>query len=49
LVTDSSKLGRVGFVPIGSMSSIHILITDTNAPPDIIQSIRDLGVQVMLV
>lgn len=49
LVTDSSKLGRVGFVPIGSMSSIHILITDTNAPPDTIQSIRDLGVQVILV
>ncbi|MCL5612332.1 MAG: DeoR/GlpR family DNA-binding transcription regulator [Chloroflexi bacterium] len=49
LVTDSSKIGRVGFVPIRAMNSIHILITDTNAPSDIIQSIRELGVQVLLV
>jgi hypothetical protein len=26
-----------------------MLITDTNAPPDIIQSIRDMGVEVILV
>jgi DeoR/GlpR family transcriptional regulator of sugar metabolism len=49
LVTDSSKIGRVGFVPIGALNSIHILITDVNAPPDIIQSIRELGVEVLLV
>ncbi len=49
LVTDSSKIGRAGFVPIRAVNSIHILITDTNAPLDIIQSIRELGVQVLLV
>jgi DeoR/GlpR family transcriptional regulator of sugar metabolism len=49
LVTDSSKIGRVGFVPIKAVSSIHTLITDMNAPPDIIQSIRDMGVEVLLV
>jgi len=49
LVTDSSKIGRVGFVPIKAVNSIHILITDTNAPPDIVQSIRDMGVEVLLV
>lgn len=49
LVTDSSKIGRVGFVPIGTLNSIHILITDVNAPPDIIKSIRELGVEVLLV
>jgi DeoR/GlpR family transcriptional regulator of sugar metabolism len=49
LVTDSSKLGRVGFVPIKAMKSIHTLITDMNAPIDIIESIRELGVQVLLV
>jgi DeoR/GlpR family transcriptional regulator of sugar metabolism len=49
LVTDSSKIGRVGFVPIKNLNSIHILITDANAPPDMVQAIRDLGVEVLLV
>lgn len=49
LVTDSSKIGRVGFVPIRAMKSIHILITDSNAPSDIVETIRELGVQVLLV
>ena len=49
LVTDSSKIGRVGFVPVKSVNSFHTLITDTNAPPDFIKSIRDMGVEVILV
>ena len=49
LVTDSSKIGRVGFVPIKAISSIHTLITDANAPADLVQSIRDMGVEVLLV
>ncbi len=49
LVTDSSKIGRVGFVPIKALNSIHILITDTSAPPDFVQSMIDLGVQVLVV
>jgi len=49
LVTDSSKLGRVGFVPVKPISAFHMLITDTHAPPDIIQSIRNAGVEVILV
>jgi DeoR/GlpR family transcriptional regulator of sugar metabolism len=49
LVTDSSKFGRVGFVPIKPVNSIHTLITDTNAPSEIVQAIRDMGVEVLLV
>jgi DeoR family transcriptional regulator of aga operon len=49
LVTDSSKLGRVGFVPVKPISAFHMLVTDTNAPPDIVKSIRDSGVEVILV
>jgi DeoR family transcriptional regulator, aga operon transcriptional repressor len=49
LVTDSSKIGRVGFVPVKPVSAFHMLITDTNAPPDIIQAIRGMGVEVILV
>jgi DeoR/GlpR family transcriptional regulator of sugar metabolism len=49
LVTDSSKIGRVGFVPIKSVTSIHTIVTDTNAPADLVRSIEDLGVEVRLV
>ncbi len=49
LVTDSSKIGRVGFVPIKPLSAIHMLITDTNAPPELVESIRETGVEVLLV
>jgi DeoR/GlpR family transcriptional regulator of sugar metabolism len=49
LVTDSSKIGRVGFVPVKPLSSFHTLITDTNAPEDMIRSIREMGVEVILV
>jgi DeoR/GlpR family transcriptional regulator of sugar metabolism len=49
LATDSSKLGRVGFVPVKPLNMFHMLITDTNAPPDMIQAIRETGVEVLLV
>ncbi len=49
LVTDSSKFGRVGFVPVKPVNAFHTIITDTNAPPDMVQAIRDLGVEVILV
>ena len=49
LVTDSSKIGRVGFVPVKPVNAFHTLITDTNAPTDVIQAIREMGVEVILV
>ena len=49
LVTDSSKFGRVGFVPVKPVNAFHMIITDTNAPPDMVQAIRDMGVEVLLV
>jgi len=49
LVTDSSKIGRVGFVPVKPVNAFHMIITDTNAPPDTVQAIRDMGVEVLLV
>ncbi len=49
LVVDSSKIGRVGFVPIKSISGIHTLITDANAPEEVIRPIREMGVEVVLV
>ena len=49
LVTDSSKIGRVGFVPVKPINAFHTLITDTNAPPEIVEAIRAMGVEVILV
>jgi DeoR/GlpR family transcriptional regulator of sugar metabolism len=49
LVTDSSKIGRVGFVPVKPVAAIHTLITDTNAPTEFVAAIRDMGVEVLLV
>lgn len=49
LVTDSSKFGKVGFVPVAPVTSFQTIITDTNAPEDTISAIRDLGVEVILV
>jgi len=49
LVTDSSKLGRVGFVPFKPINAFNMIITDINAPPDLVQSIREMGVEIILV
>ena len=48
LVTDSSKIGQAGFVPIKPISSFNVLITDSNAPPDFVDSVRQMGVEVIL-
>jgi DeoR family transcriptional regulator of aga operon len=49
MVTDSSKLGRIGFVPIKPASAIHTIITDMNAPAEIVAALRGRGVEVILV
>lgn len=49
LVTDSSKFGRAGFVPVTSVSSFQTIITDSNAPAGMITAIRNMGVEVILV
>lgn len=48
-VTDSSKLGRAGFTQIVPLERIHMLVTDIGAPPDLVDHIRNLGIQVILV
>jgi len=48
VVTDSSKLGRVGFTQIIPLDAIDILITDKNAPAELVEQIRNLGIEVLL-
>jgi len=49
LVTDSSKFGRIGFVPAAPLNRFQMVITDTGAPIEMVSRIRDLGVEVRLV
>jgi DeoR/GlpR family transcriptional regulator of sugar metabolism len=48
VVTDSSKLGRVGFTQIVPLNRVHTLITDDQAAPEIVEQIREAGIQVIL-
>jgi DeoR/GlpR family transcriptional regulator of sugar metabolism len=48
VVSDSSKIGGIGLATIMPFSGIHKLITDTDAQPDFIAALRDLGVEVIL-
>lgn len=49
VVADSSKLGRRSVSRIGTMSQIRRLITDTDAPPEFVQSLRTKGVEILQV
>jgi DeoR/GlpR family transcriptional regulator of sugar metabolism len=49
VVSDSSKIGRIGLATVAQMNEIHVLVTDKAAPPDFVAEVRNLGVQVILV
>jgi DeoR/GlpR family transcriptional regulator of sugar metabolism len=48
LVTDSSKIRQAGFIPIKPITSFNVLITDTDAPPDFVEAVKRLGVEVII-
>lgn len=48
VVTDSSKIGVMGLATIMPIDLIHVLVTDTNAPPDFVASLKERGVEVLL-
>ncbi|TFH49384.1 MAG: transcriptional regulator, partial [Bacteroidia bacterium] len=49
VLADSSKFGRRGFGKICDINKIHRIITDSGAPGNIIQVIREKGIEVTLV
>ncbi|RNC66142.1 DeoR/GlpR family DNA-binding transcription regulator [Proteiniphilum sp. X52] len=49
VLADSSKFGKQGFGKICDIERVHHIITDKNAPQNIIQIIRDKGIEVTLV
>lgn len=48
-VVDATKWNRVGLASFAEIEDIDCVITDVHAPPDLIEQVRDLGVDVILV
>lgn len=48
VLCDSSKLGSFSYVKVGPLDLVDVLITDSLADPDIIESMRGQGVEVVL-
>jgi DeoR family transcriptional regulator of aga operon len=49
VVADSSKFGQVALAPFSDLNCIHRIITDNGAPETMINRIRQLGVDVIVV
>jgi len=48
-VLDATKWGRVGLVSFAALGAIDRIITDVNAPANLVEQVRALGIQVTLV
>lgn len=49
LVADSSKIGGIGLTTILPLERVHKLVTDEGAPSGFVSTLRDAGVEVILV
>lgn len=49
LVADGSKLGQVSLVHLYPISELDLLITDTTADPEIVEALRDQGLEIRIV
>ena len=49
VLVDSSKFGRRSLVSIAEVSSVQRVITDTGAPSEVVNGLRERGVEVLLV
>ncbi len=48
VVADSSKLGAVAFVRLCPIEDVDLVVTDSAAPPEIVQALRDQDVEVLI-
>jgi DeoR/GlpR family transcriptional regulator of sugar metabolism len=46
-VVDSSKWGKVGFASFAAMDQVDCVITDRDAPPDMVRALEEAGVRVV--
>jgi DeoR family transcriptional regulator of aga operon len=49
VLADSTKFGKRGFGKICNLNRVHHIITDTNAPANYVEVIREKGIEVTLV
>lgn len=49
LLADSSKAGKTSFVRFGSLDQVHVFITDSRAPKELLNVLRRKGVRVVVV
>jgi DeoR family transcriptional regulator of aga operon len=47
VIADSSKLGGHAFARICPIGMVETLVTDSGAPPELLDGFRDAGVQVV--
>ncbi|TFG62590.1 MAG: DeoR/GlpR transcriptional regulator [Spirochaetales bacterium] len=45
---DSSKWGRISMITVLPTAEIHMIITDRNAPSDMVKSLEDMGIEIIL-
>jgi len=48
-VLDATKWGRVGLASFAAPEDIHCVITDSHAPTEMVDAVRQLGIEVVLV
>ena len=48
LVADHTKFGRVSPALLAPLTSVHCIVTDAAAPPDMVEAIRRMGIDVIL-
>jgi DeoR/GlpR family transcriptional regulator of sugar metabolism len=47
-IVDSSKWGQVGFASFASLDEVDCVITDEDAPPDMVSSLQEAGIDVVI-
>jgi DeoR/GlpR family transcriptional regulator of sugar metabolism len=48
-VLDATKWGRVGLASFAGLEDVDCIITDRDAPADLVEQVRALGIEVILV
>jgi DeoR/GlpR family transcriptional regulator of sugar metabolism len=48
IVADHTKFGRVSTVLVGPVTAAHVIVTDTQAPPDMVDQLRQVEIEVVL-
>jgi DeoR/GlpR family transcriptional regulator of sugar metabolism len=49
VVLDATKWGRVGLASFAQLEDIDTIITDVDAPAELLAQVSDLGIQMMVV